>query len=268
MKIFLLSESLGYIRENEIKVGGVVDKHNDFENNLKKSLEKCDNFLFVCNEPNSSEIDYQSAQFLFEALKKSGMPFKNLYVLDNSTKSNAKELIENADLIFLQGGKIPCQLNFLKEINLKKNILNSNAVICGKSAGAMNLARVAYNYPEDDSELGQPRWLKCLGLHDYIIIPHFNLEKGNEFCFGTYDVMNDFYIPDSEGKIIYALPQGSYIFIDGQKSLVFGEAYILKNRKIYKICNDSESKIINDELFNNLEEINVRLKTNVATEKF
>ena len=243
MKIFLISESFISIRENDVKIATVIDKANSFLKNLQKSIQKFDNFVFICNDPVQFEQNDISADFIAKAFKAQLKEFKNVIVLDNRTRQDAKNILQNADFVYLQGGKIPVQNKFLKEINFEKNI-NSDATIVGKSAGAMNLCEQVYNYPEEDNEVGGQKWYDGIGLCKYIIIPHFNLQNGNEFCFGNFNLLKDYYLPQSMSKKLYALTNGAYILIE-DNAIVYGESYVIQNGKIEKICKNNQFKILN-----------------------
>lgn len=245
MKIFLLSESIMSIYENGIKIKSEIDKNNSFAENLTKSISSYDSFLFICNNKRAYEANDKSAKMIFDALIDGGYPFKEYFVLDKRSQKDAKSLIEKAGFIYLQGGTLPGQLRFLKKIRFKENIKNSKAVVAGKSAGAMNLGSVVYAFPEKTIEKFKKRFLKGLGYYEYVIIPHFNLDKnGYEFDVGI-DLVNKYFIPNSRGRKFYALPQGSYIFLDDDRHFAFGETYIIENGQIKKICENEQSIALN-----------------------
>lgn len=244
MTIFLLSESFKNIYKNDKKIGCEVDKSNKFEENLTKMLKKCDNFLFICNNPKNFWHGRRNAKLMFKGLSNANLPFKKYKVLSNFTKKNSTKLIKEADLIFIQGGKLEGQLDFLNEINFNENIKSSSAVICGKSAGAMNLQKDVYQYPEEVSEIGCKKWLKGLGMVDVVIIPHFNTENGNKYNFCNLNLIDEYFIPDSKGHKIYALEEGSYILSKDGKNLIYGNAYLFENGIMTKICEDEECKEI------------------------
>jgi dipeptidase E len=117
---------------------------------------------------------------------------------------------------------------------------NSDAVVLGKSAGAMNMQSRIYNYPETNEEVGLPKWLNGLGYSPYSIIPHFNTVNGNEYCFGDFDLLQEYYIPDSIGEVLYGIPNGSYIYLEDGVFTLHGEAYTVADGKVTKICNNEE----------------------------
>ena len=242
MFIFLLSSSFERIEKNNKKVGVLISEKNNFLNNLKNAINSYNSFVFLANDPQDYENNDKSANFMAEAFRKQLKPFNSITILDNRTKKDAKIILQNADVVFLQGGKVGEQNKFLYEINFKENV-NKNSVLIGKSAGAINLTKISYDYPEVDEEIGMKNWYDGMGFCDITIIPHFNLEnKGNEFCFGSFNLLNDYYIPASKKTPLYCLEQGSYITFDGNKTTIWGNCYLLENEHIKKICNLNETK--------------------------
>lgn len=165
------------------------------------------------------------------------MPFKNYNVLNNSTKDKAKELVKNADLIFLCGGHLPTQNTFFNEIGLKELLENTNALIVGGSAGSMNCADVVYCPPELEEEVLDEnfnRYLKGLGLTNINIMPHF--EEYQKMTISGKKYIDDIVVPDSKRINIIGLNNGSYIVIKNGASTIYGESYLIKNGKIKQIC--------------------------------
>ena len=65
-----------------------------------------------------------------------------------------------------------------------------------------------------------------------------NIEKNLKLLrpIGGYSVY-----ADSVGHEILALNDGSYIMLENGKATLYGEAYMIKDRQQWKICNDGES---------------------------
>ena len=205
MSILIITSSLD---TNEKDQNGVRIPHNFGNQNgildtLKSSIKKYDNFLFVA----SSETGYEHTDMYFNVTKTSfnlTLPFKNYHVLDGRTKDNARQLINDADFIFLCGGHVPTQNTFFNKINLKELLKKYNGVICGGSAGSMNCAGTVYCPPELDGESVDPkfkRFIKGLGLTNINVYPHFQDER-NIILDGKRN-LEDIIIPDSyKTKII------------------------------------------------------------------
>lgn len=244
MFIFLISRSFERIEENGEKVGFVIEETNNFLNNLKNAIKNYDNFVFVANDSKNFEENDKNLTFILKAFEKQLTPFQKATILDDRNKKQAKHILQNADVIFLQGGKVGEQNKFLYDIDFKNNV-NKNTVLIGKSAGAINLTKIAYDYPETDEEVGLKNWYEGMGFCDITIIPHFNLKnKGNKFCFGSFNLLTDYYLPASNKTPLYCIEEGSYITIQNGKTTIFGNCYLLKNEKITKICKTNKTKQI------------------------
>lgn len=215
---------------------------NKILDNIKKYVKKYDNFLFVASDEFNNEITDNYANVTFESFNMT-LPFKNYYILDSRTENIIDDLIKKADLIFLCGGHVPTQNEFFKNINLKEKIKNTDVLIIGGSAGAMNMADVVYCPPELEGEAIDPNFSKIykgLGLTSINVFPHYD-EIKDYLVDGTH-VLNEIIIPDSYKYDIYAINNGSYILID-DKNYLYGEAYLIKDGKIKKI-NDNDKVII------------------------
>ena len=229
--------------EEENRIAKNFGNQNHILDNIKKYVKKYDNFLFVAGD----EFDYETtdlyANVTFESFNKT-LPFKNYQILDYRTEKIADELIKNADLIFLCGGHVPTQNSFFNNINLREKIKNTNALIIGGSAGAMNMADIVYCPPELEGEAINPDFKKIykgLGLTNINIFPHYD-EIKEDLVDGIH-VLNEIIIPDSYKYDIYALNNGSYILID-DKNYLYGEAYLIKDGKIEMINEDGKVKIM------------------------
>ena len=107
---------------------------------FKQLTPKQNNFVFVASVENNFAATDIYANVTFESFKLT-FPFKNYTILDGRTSANAKEIIENADFIFLCGGHVPTQNKFFQNINLKALIKNSNALVVG---GILSNAQTIY----------------------------------------------------------------------------------------------------------------------------
>ena len=225
--------------ENGNRIAKKFGNHNKILDNIKKYVHKYDNFLFVASDEFNNEVTDMFANLTFESFNMT-LPFKNYNILDSRTENLANKLVQNADLIFLCGGHAPTQNKFLDNINLRDIIKNTNALIIGCSAGAMNMADIVYCPPELDGEAIDPNFNKIykgLGLTYINVFPHYNDIKDN-LVDGVH-IINEVVIPDSFKYNIYAINNGSYILID-DKNYIYGEAYLIKDGKIKKINDNNK----------------------------
>ena len=230
--------------ENGVRVPHHFGNKNGLLDNLKKYIKKYDNFLYVASvEDRYADTDVY-AGVTIESFKQT-LPFKNYNILDGRTKAFAKQLVEKADFIILAGGHVPTQNAFFNKIGLDKLIKNTNAVVCGGSAGSMNCAKTVYCPPELDGEALDPNFVRFfpgLGLVNFNIMPHYN-EYLTEMLDG-FRVIEDIVVPDSFKTDIYCISDGGYFLCDKDVVTVYGETYLIKNGVTTKICEDEETKPI------------------------
>ena len=229
--------------ENGNRIAKNFGNENNILDNIKKYVKKYDNFLFVASNEFNNEATDVYANVTFESFDLT-LPFNNYKILDSRTEEIADELIKEADLILLCGGHVPTQNNFFNNIDLKNKIKNTEALIIGGSAGAINMAESVYCIPELEGESTDPNFsrnLIGLGLTNINILPHYDIFK--EFILDNKKFIDEIILPDTYERTIYALNNGSYILVD-DKNYLYGEAYLLKDGSITKTNNDDEVKIL------------------------
>ena len=224
--------------------GNRIAKHfgnkNNILDNLKKYIKKFDNFLFVASDEYNTEYTDLYANAIFESFDMT-LPFKKYEILDIRTEDKIDDLINKADFIFLCGGHLPTQNKFFNKINLKEKLYNTNAIICGGSAGSMNCAIDVYCPPEIEGEsLDESfnRYLSGLGITNINILPHFS--EFRNYILDGKKYIEEIIIPDSFKNKIYAINDGTYFIIDNGITTLYGEAYIIEDGKIIKINEDSK----------------------------
>lgn len=204
---------------------------------LKANLKNRENFVFVSNgtEGEKAEEYFNLACKSFDL----SLPFKRYDFLTPSAKTKAKDLIKNADLIFLSGGHVPVQNKFFNEIGLKALLKNNTkALIVGNSAGGVNCADVVYSLPILEKEVLDDnfnKYLKGLGLININVIPHFEQYQKMVVC--GKNLVDDIVIPESYKTSFVAINDGSYIVIKDKKVTICGECYKISNGQIKKIDN-------------------------------
>ena len=109
----------------------------------------------------------------------------------------------------------------------------------------MNCAKTVYATPELKGEAVDPnyeRYIEGLGLTDINVLPHLQYIKTV-----TLDGMNmveDIAFEDSKKKEIYGLIDGSYILVKDGISVLYGEAYLIKDAKMEQICENGKKSEI------------------------
>ena len=120
---------------------------------------------------------------------------------------------------------------------------NYNGIVIGISAGTMNCAEVVYAQPELDGEAIDPnyqRYLEGLNLTQISVLPHFQELK--ELSLDGLRVVEDISLPDSKIRPFYALVDGAFILVEDNKSVLYGEGYLISDGDITMICETDKCK--------------------------
>jgi peptidase E len=230
--ICFLTSSTGMPESN------TLNPANHFIDELRKYIPNHCRALFVCSDPDSIEITDYYADAIKMSFEDAGFQFTQFEVLDKRNEQLVSTLVKESDLIIFAGGHVPTQNRFFRKIKLKENLKGYSGVIIGISAGSMNSAEVVYAQPELEGEAINPtyqRFLSGLGLTKIMLLPHYETVK-NDIVDGLRAI-EDIAFEDSFGKIFYAIPDGSYLFIKSGKEELRGEAHLIKDGSITQIAN-------------------------------
>lgn len=229
MRLFLASNIGGIKKENGNKIPVKFFEDNKFLKNMKESIKDYNKFVIIASDPDNYELNDNYLKLDTEILALSGLKFKENLVLDNRNKEDIGNILNNSSLIFLSGGNTFQQNMFLNAIKLKDYIKETDACIVGISAGAINSAEIVFSSPENEEDLTRSALLKGLALTTINIEPHFDLDNPNK-------IQMDSIIKESNNRIIYGLPDKSYIF----NNKVYGKCYRIYKENVELISNDDE----------------------------
>lgn len=229
MKLFLASNIGGIKKENGKKIPVKFFEDNNFLKNMKNSIKNYNKFVIIASDPDNYELNDNYLKLDTEILALSGLRFKENMVLDNRNKDDIGNVLKNSSLIFLSGGNTFQQNMFFNAINLKEYIKETDACIIGISAGSINSAEIVFSSPENEEDLTRPVILKGINLTTINIEPHFDLDNLNK-------IQMDSIIKESNNRIIYGLPDKSYIF----NNKIYGKCYRIYKGNIKLISNDDE----------------------------
>jgi len=215
----------------------VMDNINNIITNLKAYLHQHNNLLIIASQEKDYEANDYWGNIMIDSFKLT-LPFENYTILDGRNKILARELVGKADLIVLSGGHTPTENKFFQDIKLKDYIKNTNGVIIGISAGSMNMATTVYAPPEleGETEENYKRFFSGLGLTEIKILPHYDVEKDSVIDNLRY--LEDIVLPDSYISDFVALNNGSYIILEGERKMLFGESYLIRKGQVIKICDN------------------------------
>lgn len=229
MNLFLTSNIGGIKKENDKKISVKLFEENNFLENLKNNINNYNKFILIASDPDNYKQNDEYLKLDIESLELSGLKFKENIILDNRNKENIDNILNGSSLILLSGGNTYKQNKFFNNINLKKYIKTTDACIVGISAGSINSSNVVFNSPENEEDLNNPSILKGLDLTNINIEPHFEYNSFNK-------IQIDSIIKESENRIIYGLPDKSYIF----NNKIYGKCYRIYKGNIELISNDNE----------------------------
>ncbi|WP_019638918.1 Type 1 glutamine amidotransferase-like domain-containing protein [Paenibacillus fonticola] len=161
-------------------------------------------------------------------LNQANIIFNEYHFIDyRMQKEDAQRLLQNASVIFLCGGDPVLQNDFLAEYELSDVIKNSNAVIMGASAGAINMAAKWLSLINTGSEV------ETSTIYDGIGMDHFAYESHAKRDYTTF--VQGYLFPLSEEIDVYAAEQESAIRVKDGKIEIMGPVYLISHSKIQKL---------------------------------
>lgn len=236
----LASEFGNYEKINGEKVTRPISNENGIVDQLKNNLKKTSKAVFISSNitPSPENVSTYSRIF-FDSLKMVGITFDEYRIIECTNCDKAKEYIDGSDLVFLCGGDTYSQHELFLKMNLKEILKNYSGIVLGQSAGAINMAKDAFNSPEEKEE-SEPIFFDGLGLTNINIEPHFKCDDTDFNDEEKYQ--REAIIKESYNRPIYGQCDGSHVFIDDNDvATVYGETYLILNGKIEKICDNHNS---------------------------
>ncbi len=239
MTLFLTSSPGGLDHSVVPPVPCALDSRNGFITLLRSLWKDPAKALFIAATPDDPQGNERYSGILQSAFSMSDLPIAQMDICDDR---NPTLSLSQYDFIILSGGHVPTQNAFFQKIGLKDAIGGFQGIVMGISAGTMNTATTVYAQPELEGEAVDPdysRFISGLGLTDIMILPHFQ-----EICDTMLDGLHntrDLLLPDSMGKKIYALVDGSFLLIQDGITRLMGEAYLAENGTLVQICQEGSS---------------------------
>ncbi len=218
-----------------------LNSANGFTDTLSKHLPSPIRCLFISSDRDNHAFTEGHGYAIKRSFEASGFVFSDYTLLDGQNEAQANELISCADLIILAGGHVPTQNRFFAHISLRALLKGFSRIILGISAGSMNSADTVYVQPEEEGESIDPdfiRFTQGLGLCKAQILPHYN-QVWDSYLDGKR-LFEDITFADSYGNRFTVLPDGSYVLCENGTETVHGEAYIIENGSMKKICENGK----------------------------
>ena len=215
---------------------GTLNPANHLIDELRLRFPNPCRALDICSNPDDwDKMDYYAAH-IKKMFEDGGFIFERFYTLDSRNENLATKLVRESNLLILAGGHVPTQNLFFNKIGLRSLLKDFDGIVIGMSAGSMNSADIVYSQPEEEGEAIDPeyqRFLTGLGLTKINLLPHY--QKNKDVVLDGLRIYEDIACSDSIGKTFYAIPDGSYLFIDTGKEELRGEAYMVKDGVISKV---------------------------------
>ena len=239
MKLFLTSSPIGIYRSNEPLNYKGFNPANGMVEALKQFWPENAGCLLISAFPDEYELNDRMREDYEHIVKDTGMAISCMDICDlRNGKKKAGELL-NYDFVILGGGHVPTENAFFKSIGLAEAFAGFNGIVMGISAGTMNCARIVYAQPELPGEATDPgyeRFIPGLGLTEYNLLPHYNAVKDD--IIDDMRLIEDIAFTDSFGHTFYAVTDGSYLIQTEVCSEIRGEAYMIHDGEMKKICAD------------------------------
>ena len=215
---------------------------NGFLSALAEALPKRSGALFVCADPDRHAFTDHIALDMRLALEHEGYCFSDFRILDGRNADQAAGLVSAAGLIILAGGHVPTQNAFFQKIRLKNCLHAFDGVLIGISAGSMNCADPVYAQPEEEGEAVSPdyrRFLPGLGVTRAMLLPHYQMVRDSRV--DGLRLFEEITLPDSAGRVFYAVPDGSFLLGRNGHETLYGEAYRIRDGRMALVCRENEA---------------------------
>ena len=215
---------------------GFPDHHfsEEITKRLREELTVRKSIVFITACPSDYAQNDSDSDGMHEMFAEQGLAFEKHCVIDERTEaSTAKELVENADCIFLMGGGV-CeeQLALIRNKDCYEALLDCHAAILGVSAGSMNMARNTVDFFESMEPF------PGLGFTNITVSCHH--DPADTWRYEQTLKM-------SESRRVYAMEDMSAFFIKGGKIDVVGTIYHAENRELRLITEDDIHELEQDE---------------------
>ena len=188
-----------------ILIGGGYNE--DIDKYLLSLVDK-PNILFIAHGNKYEEAAYKNFRSIY--FKKYNANTRLLRRKNLSNMDYVNELINDCNIIYIDGGNTKELLDLWESTSFDKVIKNSNKILVGKSAGAIALCYMGVS-DYQDNVLNE---IKGLNLINIIISPHYELEERQKYLTELSKKYN---------KKCYGIESDSALIIDDDKYIKIGK---------------------------------------------
>lgn len=198
---------------------------SEIANNLKRDFIDPNLLLFIASTPSGHEKSERYANGTKHWFEQAGICFKEHQLIDDRVDiAQALDWTKSASCIYLLGGDTLAQISFIEHNGLIDAIRNSNAVIMGLSAGAINMAKTSLC--SKDSDNPETVMYEGIGVADMTIEPHFSATNS--------ELISELKLIAKQ-RPIYAMCDDSAIIVRGDLITYLGEIYRVHHMSMERI---------------------------------
>lgn len=153
---------------------------DDFIRALKTHIKTGGNFVFIASDfEGIYEKTDSYCNYFLKMFSECGIDFESIKVIDGRvSKEITKDIVRNANVIWLAGGNTTKQFAYLESYGLIPYIREQKGVVIGMSAGSINMTKTAIctlTCGHDELKI-----YEALGLVEFSIEPHFDKDNITE----------------------------------------------------------------------------------------
>ena len=214
-----------------------LDERNGFLEVLKGVWREESRCLMIAAFPDAHGLNDEMTSFYREAVQNSDLSVGCFDLWDDRTAPMTKRQLYSYDVLFTAGGHVPTQRRWFESIRLRELLEGYPGLVVGTSAGSMNCAAEVYAWPEEPGESLLPAealFFPGLGLARTIVLPHY--QKLRDSWLDGRRLMEDITCGHSHGRAFLAIPDGSYVVVEGGVETVHGEAWLVADGRISPFC--------------------------------
>ncbi|MGN1266533.1 MAG: Type 1 glutamine amidotransferase-like domain-containing protein, partial [Dorea sp.] len=221
----------------------ILFEKNEFVANMRREWKTNCKALIIAANPDNYPLNDEMRETFYKAFMYHDLIMEELVLCDKRNAADVEELVKKSEMIILGGGHVPTAHKFwVEEMGLREHLKDFDGIIMGISAGTMLCADIVYAQPEEGGESIDPkyeRFIDGLGLTYINALPHYQ-EVRDKILDGKR-LYEDITCEDSYGKQFYTMIDGSYIMQRKTEITLYGEAYLVSDGKVEKICENGAS---------------------------
>lgn len=188
---------------------------------LNKYLPVNPSFVFIASDFTQPARTQYFLDVLIQSFRDKGLVFKTVHTINfHITAEVARELIYDADVVWIAGGPTLKQMNYIKQYELIPNLLIRDGITIGMSAGSINMARRAILIEDTDDNV-KTEIYDGIGLVNINIEPHLN--------YASIDHIKN--IEKLSNETIIGLYDNSFIVLTDDKQECFGKYKIFEKKE-------------------------------------